>query len=191
MGQKFAAFDEKGTITAFYDSVDSPVPEGQGNVIAITDEQWQSCISGAGFTVVNGALVAPAPPSAAQLLQAAKDRQTAVLSTSCRDAILSGFQSSALGAPHTYPSQMTDQQNLSASVLASLLPGLQAGWTTPFWCADANGNWTYADHTAAQIQQVGQDAKNAIISALRKKAQLAAAVGAAKTVAAVQAITWG
>ena len=45
-------------------------------------------------------------------------------------------------------------------------------------------------HTAAQIQQVGSDAKSAIVAALEKNASLAAQVMAAADVAAVQAIVW-
>ncbi|CAJ0896147.1 hypothetical protein R77569_04568 [Ralstonia mannitolilytica] len=129
-------------------------------------------------------------PSAAQQLTVAQAAQITKVTGACQAAIVAGFTSSALGAAHTYPAQTTDQQNLSASVLASLMPNLPAGWTTPFWCADANGNWSYAAHTAAQIQQVGQDGKAAIIAAIQKKAGLVAQINAATTVAAVQAITW-
>lgn len=39
MGQKYASPDAEGRIVAFYDSVDSPVPEGVLS-IEISDEQW-------------------------------------------------------------------------------------------------------------------------------------------------------
>jgi hypothetical protein len=96
----------------------------------------------------------------------------------------------ALGAAYTYPAKDTDQQNLASSVLASLMPANATGWTTPFWCADANGNWAFVNHTVAQIQQVGIDGKTAILSAMGKNATLAAQVMAATTLEAVQAITW-
>jgi hypothetical protein len=70
------------------------------------------------------------------------------------------------------------------------MPGLASTWTTPFWCEDSNGNWAYVVHTAAQIQQVGQDGKNAILTAMQQLQTLNAQVSAATTVAAVQAITW-
>lgn len=129
-------------------------------------------------------------PTAAQLLAVAQAAQISTLSAACQATIVSGFSSSALGVAHTYPAQMSDQQNLSASVLASLLPNLPAGWTTPFWCADGSGVWSYANHTAAQIQQVGRDAKAAIVAAIQKKAGLVAQVNAATSAAAVQAIGW-
>lgn len=189
MGKKFAAYDAQGTITAFYDDEDSPAPEGV-SAIEITDDQWQGCLCTPGHKVVGGSLVAPAPPSTAELLAAAQIAQVTILNNACASAIVAGFASSALGAPHTYPSKMTDQQNLSASVLASLMPGLAADWKTPFWCADASGAWAYTDHSAAQIQQVGQDGKAAVLACLQKKAQFAAQVESATTVAAVQAVVW-
>lgn len=67
MGQKFAAFDTSGNITAYFDDVDSPVPAGATNTIKITDAQWQACISTPGYTVRDGALIAPTPPTAAQI----------------------------------------------------------------------------------------------------------------------------
>ncbi|MBP0589271.1 hypothetical protein J8I87_05975 [Paraburkholderia sp. LEh10] len=125
-----------------------------------------------------------------QDLDAAKTTQKAVVSQACQDAIFAGFTSSALGAPHSYPAKFTDQQNLNASVVASLLPGLPADWTTPFWCADADGTWAYLPHTAAQIQQAGRDGKATILACLTKNQQLADQIDAATTIEAVQAIQW-
>lgn len=132
----------------------------------------------------------PVAPSAAQLLASAQATQIATLSAACAAAITAGFTSSALGTVHTYPAKQTDQQNLSASVLASLYPGLAAGWTTPFWCADSTGAWAFVNHTAAQIQQAGADGKAAILANMAKNAAFAAQVNAAKTIAAVQAVVW-
>jgi len=66
MGQKYAAYSAQGAITAYYDSVDSPLPTGL-TAIEITDAQWQTCISQQGWTVANGALVAPVPATTAQI----------------------------------------------------------------------------------------------------------------------------
>lgn len=94
------------------------------------------------------------------------------LSTDCQAQIYAGFDSAALGASYHYPAKDKDQTNLSGSVVASLLPNLATDWTTPFWCLDAAGNWAFMDHTAAQIQQVGVDAKAAILDALAKNKSL-------------------
>lgn len=66
MGQKYAAYDSTGAIVAFYDSVDSPAPQGV-KAVQITDAQWQTCLSNPGYTVMSGALVAPVAPTAAQV----------------------------------------------------------------------------------------------------------------------------
>ena len=112
------------------------------------------------------------------------------LNQTCQNLILGGFVSSALGSTYTYPSKDTDQQNLAASVLASILPGVTPGWTTPFWCADANGNWAFRNHTATQIQQVGIDAKNAILSLQNRNIVAQAAVNAAQSVTEVNAVVF-
>ncbi|KWK54051.1 phage tail protein [Burkholderia stagnalis] len=44
MGQKQAGFDAHGSIVAFYDTVDSPAPQG-ACVIEISDEQWLDLIN--------------------------------------------------------------------------------------------------------------------------------------------------
>jgi hypothetical protein len=123
-------------------------------------------------------------------LAAVQSAQSQIITAACQQAITSGFQSSALGSAYTYPSQMTDQQNLAANVLSSVLPGLPGNWTTLQMCASASGVWGYLPHTAAQIQQVGIDGKAAILACLTKNATLQAQIAAAATPAAVMAITW-
>ncbi|UVS97553.1 tail fiber assembly protein [Burkholderia glumae] len=85
MGKKLAACDSNKFITAFYDSVDSPVPEGVAS-IEITDEQWKMLLDGesqgkrmaldeSGSPI----LVDPPPPTAEQII---------VGNTTIRDALL-------------------------------------------------------------------------------------------------------
>ncbi|MDE2097817.1 MAG: hypothetical protein KGL39_11260 [Patescibacteria group bacterium] len=135
--------------------------------------------------VTTGALVA----KTIQLADA-QTSQSAIISSACQNQIFAGFNSSALGSVHLYPAKNLDQQNLAASVLASLIPGTPSTWTTPFWCQDSTGNWAMIQHTAAQIQQVGQDGKAAIVAALQKNATLQAQIQSATTVTAVQAQEW-
>lgn len=114
----------------------------------------------------------------------------AALSTKCASIITGGFVSNALGAAFTYPSQMSDQLNLASSVLASTLPGVTGSWLTPFWCESAAGVWGFVMHSAAQIQQVGTDAKAATLASMTHNAGLAAQVAAAATPAQVAAVVW-
>lgn len=164
------------------------------DAVDITADQHQALLSAQSNGKVitadaNGNPIAVDPASLLTLAQA-QAAQIVAVTNACQAAIFGGFTSSALGAPHIYPAQIIDQQNLSASVLASMMPGVSADWTTPFWCEDSSGNWSYALHTAAQIQAVGQDGKAAIIASIQKKAGLVAKIEAATTIAAVQAITW-
>lgn len=63
-------------------------------------------------------------------------------------------------------------------------------WATPFWCADINGKWSFVPHTSPQMQRVGTDAKQAVLSNMVQNATLAAQVLASTTVAQVQAVNW-
>lgn len=127
--------------------------------------------------------------SASALTKARSDKEVS-LRSACRKTIIAGFTSRALGEPHIYPSAETDQANLIASVTASMYPNLPSGWTTPFLCMDAAGDWDYRAHTAAQIQAAGADGKAAILASLQRKAMLFRQVELSETIEAVEAIAW-
>ncbi len=187
MGQKFATYDSQGHITAYYDSIDSPVPEGVTNVIEITQDEWLACINQPGYTVANGALVAPLPPTAEELLVQARTMQAATLSTACATALTTGFTSSALGVALTYPSQDNDQRNLQSAVSAAATAS--PGWTIPLWCTDGD-HWSFTSHTAAQVQQVNADWLAHRVAAQQKYADLITKINAATSIEEVQAIHW-
>jgi len=119
-----------------------------------------------------------------------RHRKAAALRAACQQEIRSGYGSAALGAPFTYPAGEIDQRNMIAAVLASLLPGLPAQWTTPFWCADEGGVWAMRDHTAAQIQRAGADGKSVVVAAQRKLARLLEHVAAANIRTDLDGIGW-
>lgn len=123
-------------------------------------------------------------------LDTARANKVAELSAACQAAIYAGYDSDALDSTHHYPAQDHDQRNMIASVTASLLPGLPADWTTPFWCADSAGAWAMRDHTAAQIQQAAEDGTKAILTLMAKNVQLAGEAQAAADIDAVNAVTW-
>lgn len=131
-----------------------------------------------------------APAVVAPTLDAVKAAHVEALRVACEATITGGFKSSALGNAHTYPSDIKAQINLMGSVTDSLMPNLPADWSTPFWVCDDQGNWKWEAHTAAQIQQAGRDGKAAVVAAQTKLGELTAAVEAAKTKKAVEAITW-
>jgi hypothetical protein len=188
MGQKIAAYDATGKVYAFFDSVESPVPKSvTTNTLNVTDAQWMAIQTTPGYSVKDGALVEPQPPSADALLAAAQEVQIAKNNSACAAVIVAGFVSNALGAAHTYPCALTDQHNLASAVYASLMPGIAADWVTPLKCANGN-DWGYVEHTAAQVQKVAQDGKSAITAQLTHNDALRKQVMAATQIADVQAV---
>lgn len=125
----------------------------------------------------------------AEELADAKQRKITELSQACQAQIFEGFKSAALGAVHHYPALALDQQNLTASVLDSTIPGLPEDWTTPFWC-EIDGEWAFRLHTAAQIQQVGRDGKTRILRCMGQNESLASMVRQAQTLLEVEQIVW-
>ncbi|KVD31056.1 phage tail protein [Burkholderia ubonensis] len=85
MGKKYAAFDAQGNITAFYDSADSPAPQGV-SVIGISDEQWRDLINAqsAGKRLVVDsagmpASVVPPPPTRGEIAAAKRAERDSAL----------------------------------------------------------------------------------------------------------------
>lgn len=143
-------------------------------VTAGVDHQW-----------VDGAWQA-LPPN----LDALRAARLQGLRADCAADIVGGFPSSALGAPHQYPSAQTDQINLMGSVTASLLPDLAQEWETPFWCADEAGVWAFRPHSAAQIQQAGADGKAHVVAAQAMLDGLVTILATAATAEEIAAIVW-
>lgn len=119
-----------------------------------------------------------------------KARRVQLLRDVCEATITGGFKSSALGAAHTYPSDIKAQINLMGSVTDSIMPDVPANWTTPFWVCDAAGVWAWKMHDAAQIQQAGRDGKAHVVSCQTLLAELTEAVLAAATAEAVASVEW-
>lgn len=123
-------------------------------------------------------------------LDQVKADQVVQINAACEAAITAGFVSEALGTAHTYPCKLTDQANLMASVSAAREPGLAATWRAPFWCQDADSQWSYQPHTTEQICQVGMDGYLATLAKLQRKGQLEQAIQSAQTAADVLSVTW-
>ncbi|BDD79737.1 hypothetical protein [Burkholderia phage FLC9] len=123
-------------------------------------------------------------------LNIAREQQVATLNAAWQAATQSGFVSSALGAPYTYPSTLEDQANLSSSVIASMLPSLPSTWTTLFKCTSTSGATSLRAHTAAQIQKVGLDGMARIEKCTYQLNVLEAQVANAGTPEDVAKIVW-
>lgn len=131
-----------------------------------------------------------APVVVAPTLDALKAARVETLRAACEATITGGFQSSALGAVHTYPSDIKAQINLMGSVTDSIMPDLPENWQTPFWVCDATEVWAWKMHNAAQIQQAGRDGKAHVVRCQTLLGELTVTVLAATTAEAVTSIVW-
>jgi hypothetical protein len=185
MGQKFAAYDSTGAIVAFYDSVDSPASQGV-TAIAITDSQWQTCISTPGYTVSNGELVAPAAPTPAQLLSVAQASQAALIDSAYYSVIQQNVSfKTAAGVTKTFQADADSQ-----TIVMQATQGYQIAGATP-----AGFYWKSADNTLVSFTLADlQGLYTAILSqgwaAFQKRTTLKQQIAGATTVAAVQTIVW-
>lgn len=161
------------------------IPNWVGLVYWLADRSRHE-ITSAGEVPPDGWLAADPGPS----LDDVKATQVQSISQACEAAIVAGFESSALGEPHTYPCKLTDQANLQASVSMAREPGLPDGWRAPFWCQDAQGVWNYRLHTATEIRQVGVDGYSATLAKLQRKGVLEAQIRAASTAEEALAVSW-
>ena len=108
----------------------------------------------------------PIGETASGTVEQIKEAKISALREQCAASILGGYTSSALGAPYHYPAQVVDQVNLLGSIADSTLPGTDLStFATLYACCDVTGVWAKRPHTAAQIQQVGRDAKAAVLAA--------------------------
>lgn len=130
--------------------------------------------------------VYPPAPTLADLRAAADTTLTAA----CADAIVAGVVCDALGAPHTYPTEPTDQANLNGAVTFSLLPDTPVDWQQPLTCRDAAGTWGRRLHDRAQLYTVAAAVVAHIDTCRARLAVLRAQLAAATDSAAIAAITW-
>lgn len=162
------------------------IPDWRGHRYWLSDGS-EHVITTEGISPPEGALAAKPPPTLTEL----KALKSSELDRACAEQILAGFTSMALGAAFHYPSNLTDQANLTASVLDALVNASDSGWHTPFWCVQEGlDTWSWRSHTGPQIIQVGQDGKAAILATQGKNQTLQAALAAASDADQVAAITW-
>jgi len=160
------------------------------DLIKVDDDFARKAINrpaGATLQVVKGVLTIVLPTDD-EVLEMARTQQAAVLRAACAQAITAGFESSALGQPHTYPGTLTDQSNMTAAAIVAGTSG--SDWSASLWCADADGTWKLVAHTAKQLTQVHADWHAALQSNQTRYAKLQAQLQAAQTPDDVAAVTW-
>ncbi|WP_176316737.1 phage tail assembly chaperone [Burkholderia vietnamiensis] len=121
MGQKFAAFDAQRNITAFYDSFDSPVPNGV-SAVGISNAQWLDLIAAqySGKRLViddtgKPCAIDPPPPTRAEV---------AALKRAARDAAL--HATDWLVSRHQDEKLIGDGTTLTSSQFEALIKYRQA-----------------------------------------------------------------
>jgi hypothetical protein len=179
---KYATLDTNGLPTAFYsDDVNENIPT---DAIEITDDQWLECINNNGQRCFkNGVLV---PYVATVTLAQAQTAQISTLQAAYQQAIQAPVSyTSKGGVTKTYQADPGSVANLQNMLLA-----FSATQTVPsgfYWVAVDN---TQVPFTYADMQGLAQTFGEQGASAFQHLQTQKAAVLAATTVSAVQAITW-
>lgn len=115
-------------------------------------------------------------------LDVAKASKRTELNNGYETLTAAGFTSSALGAPHVYPSSQEAQMDLVGTVLL--------GTASPFACVNGAGVKDARIHTAEQIRQVLEDGAVYKLSLYLTLQEKLAAVEAAESVGAVSLVAW-
>ncbi len=187
MGQKYASYNTSGAVIAYYDSVDSP-PPANATIIPITDQEWLGAINSQyqPITVVNGTLIIPSGPTLAQ----AQSAQIAILKAGYLTAINAPVSfTNAAGVASTYPSGNTVliTGDKAKTLLSEIISAGSAAWTLGKWVDmnDVAQTFTFAD-----LQGLASAMEAAVAADYGTLVNKIAAVNAATTVSAVQAVTW-
>ncbi|MFK0336769.1 hypothetical protein ACIQT7_05865 [Agrobacterium deltaense] len=176
-------------LASLVEAADESFAEWKGKGFVPTP--WPTDADGAQTSEVLQRVLAPYGLIVAEsAIDAARTKKIDALTVACASAITGNYVSDALGAVHAYPSKQVDQLNMMGSVTDALTPGKPEDWKTPFWCANANGEWEFREHTASQIIAAGQAGKAHVVTCQTILAELSAQVAAAQTIGAVEAITW-
>lgn len=111
------------------------------------------------------------------------EKKLAELSEKCRDAIVSGFTSDALGSVHAYDGGIEDQLNIMGAAMSQA--------AIPFRCrADGDDVKKFVTHTAQQMAKVYSDGVTYKLTQLAKLEALRMMVSNAATVDEVRAVVW-
>ena len=187
----YVAYDPASNIVITrYDTEIAPLPDPLPSgtaVIEVPDQATMLSTTAPGWTVQNGVLVAPPPPSAAELLAQAQTAQIASLQSSFSQAeqapisltLASGVTTSFGMTPHDWTKIVGLYSKYVAKGVA-----VPSGYQIP----DANG--TLQTVTVTDIENLFDAGETQMTGAIAKLASLVGEVQAATTVSAVQAIVW-
>jgi hypothetical protein len=183
MGQKYAAYDKNGVIVAFYDSTDSPVPEGV-EAIALSHDEWQACLAVQGGWTVNDDKLSP--PSPEFLLSQARGAQKRTITASYNSAVVSDISFTTEGG-------VTKKFEADAESAASVARAAQSYsilGETP-----SGFYWISSDNTPVPFTLKDIQGLNAAITAqgweaFQTRSKLKAKLASAKDIDEIMSIKW-
>ncbi len=186
MTKYYVAYDKtSGAVTERYDS-DIQNPPSSASVIEVADQATMLQTMTPGWTVVNGALIAPPAPTTAQLLSQAQTAQITMLTQAYGAAIQQPVSyTSKGGVTKTYQADPGSLSNLQNAIF-----GFQGAGATPngfYWVSADN---TQVPFTFADLQGLAAALLAQGWAEFQKLQTLKAEVMAATSASAVQAIVW-
>lgn len=136
------------------------------------------------------------PPSKAQLEQDfltwRKRVKIEEISEACRQSIVSGFVSDALGTAHLYDSDIEDQINLAGAYIVTLPNAISPSSSSiPYVCRNQTTMIkSYIAHTNEQLLTVLQEGAARKLSLLQLFNQMRDDINAATELEYIEAVTW-
>ena len=196
---KYATFTANGKVIGHYDEaihgprqkdsadgeiINNPACKIPLTAVPMTEEEWRLSCAGELLRDIEGICWIRKPhPTEDELLVTAKLEQLAQINKDCESAIVSGFESAALGAAYHYQSDRDDQTNLLGLVAADE--------DLPLKCLAADAtDWSYLLHTAAQLKQVLHDGANHKLQLLQRCNDIKIRIKNAQTLEAITAEVW-
>jgi Domain of unknown function (DUF4376) len=183
MGQKYVADGTTyGVPIVFYDSFDSPVPEGV-EATEITEEQWQECISNPGYTLQNGKLI---PPSAEVLLARAKAVQKSAIDRGYNTSISADVTfTTEAKVTKTYAADPTSRASIATAAQSyAAIGAVPPGY---YWKA-VDG--TEVPFTLQDLQDLNEAVTAQVWYHFQQRSTLKTQVNKATKIADVQKVTW-
>lgn len=181
MGQKYGTLNAQG-ILIFYDSADSPVPEGV-EAIELTDEQWKMCLATPGCTISSGQVV---PPSQVDLLKLAAVSQKVAIDNGYSKALSQDISfTTQAGVTKAYAA---DSASVSAIHQAAQAYTVQGFTPLGYYWKASDG--TLVPFTLHDLQGLSEALTSRVWVLFQQRTALKGRLASAKTLEDVQAVKW-
>ncbi len=191
MARYFVEFDPITTaVTSRYDDTLLAPPAGATNYIEVPDQATMLQTCQGGWTVVDGKLVPPAPPTSAQQLARAQRIQIGIVTGSYNNAIIQPVSYTSVGnITKLYQCDAPSISNLQSTILScqAINPTSPATPSGFYWVSEDN---TQVPFTYQDLQNLAALIFNQSLTAFQHLQTLKTNINNATSVASVQAIVW-